>query len=104
LLRRIITSAYWKKILDAAHIMSFRLVSLSVETRFLLRKEIYWLWDKYDLSTDPKAWIKNLSKDTFNNYDQYKQYHLTKVNEKFIIVIMCTFSSLLILKSDLNSN
>jgi hypothetical protein len=91
----IITGASWKKILDTVHIMPFGLVGSSVETGFLLRsaarsaarKKLHFLWDKYEKSIDPEIWIKNLSKEAFNNCDEYRGFHLTKISDNAIVLL-----------------
>jgi hypothetical protein len=80
----IITGDPWKKILDAAHIMPFRLVGSCLGTGILLEKHIHWLWDKYDLSIDPETWIIHLSIEASINSVAYKKYHQTKVSNNVI--------------------
>lgn len=83
------------KLLDAAHIMPFKQVGSSLETGILLRKELHYLWDKYDLSIDPHSWTVHLSKD-FQADDDYSKYHLQPLSNETILLLQSANFHLLV--------
>jgi hypothetical protein len=70
-------------LIDAAHIMPFKQVDSSLKTGFLLRKEIHWLWDRYEISINPQNWIVYLNKKLQNDED-YSKYHMLKLSNETI--------------------
>jgi hypothetical protein len=67
--------------------MPFKLVSSRRGTGFPLRKELIFLWDKYDLSIDPDTWIIHVGKELVNTCDEYNIYHQRKMNGKVITLL-----------------
>jgi hypothetical protein len=70
-------------LIDAAHIMPFKQVGSRLETGILLRKELHWLWDRYEISINPQTWIIHLSKKLQDDED-YSKYHMFKLLDETI--------------------
>jgi hypothetical protein len=94
--RCIITNVEWTKPLDAAHIMPFRQVGSTLNTGILLKKDVHFLWDKYDFSIDPKTWIIHLSKEGRKYNTDYLKYHKLKLSNDNINLLKAANIELLI--------
>jgi hypothetical protein len=76
----IITGLSWPVALDAAHIMPFKQVGSSLNTGFLLRRDIHSLWDRFHISIDSETWTVLLSEEAsvFRNYSKYNKNKISR--------------------------
>jgi hypothetical protein len=81
--RCIITETKWPRLVEAAHIMPFKLVGSRLETGILLEKGVHSLWDSYDISINPNNWNVYLSTEALK-HGNYSEYHNLSLDDDII--------------------